>query len=200
MKTQKKYELEQVYFPKDNDRYLSVSVFKFPLAKCGGVTDYMNSIFIPCEDGNFKYSELKSDHKKEIFEFVFKGGAVILEPIMQPNNNYWKPAMHGGNLACTSDSRIKKIYKINDRFECIEGFEIFSKEIISLEFSTTEYFVSNMTEEQRAIYFMFEEKINNGMNYEELNVMKKILDKFDMSFDYGLDADPYDLRYTKSHV
>lgn len=97
----------------DDDRFICVSVYKFPLGNCGGITDNVKSIFIPAKNGNYKFSELDKD--------------LVFYP-EQRSTEYWalKPIlvdtslngpMMGGNIAYCSDSRCERAYFIHDRFE-----------------------------------------------------------------------------------
>src|SRR5574343_112446 len=98
---------------KPDERFISVSVYKFPLGNCGGITDHVKTIYIPAENGNYKFSELN----KELVFLPEKRGAEYwaLKPLMQPVGMCG--GMAGGNLAYCSDSRCERVYHIHDRFE-----------------------------------------------------------------------------------
>lgn len=101
---------------KADDRFLPISVYQFPLGKCGGITDTLTqeSIYIPCPEGHVRFDEIVNQD------------LIFVEE--QRSANYWalrqvnKPdgmrgPMAGGNLAYSSDSRCRKVYHIHDRFE-----------------------------------------------------------------------------------
>src|ERR1044072_2907535 len=48
-----------------SDRFLSLSVYKFPLGNCGGITDHMGSspIWMPCPDGYRTYKNVSIGDK-----------------------------------------------------------------------------------------------------------------------------------------
>ena len=109
-------------FHKD-DRFISISVYKFPLGNCGGITDTIKSIYIPCDDGPDKYSEIDASL---IFTPEQRGDDYFaLSPLLQPSNVVGP--MSGGNLAYSSDSRCKHVYHIHDRFETQEQYDHLSK-------------------------------------------------------------------------
>jgi hypothetical protein len=97
----------------DNDTFISVSVYKFPLGNCGGITDNVKSIFIPARNGNYKYSELD----KNLVFYPEKRGEEYwaLKPVLVDTS--LNGPMAGGNLAYCSDSRCERVYHIHDRFE-----------------------------------------------------------------------------------
>ncbi len=110
-----------------NERFLSISIFKFPLGNCGGITDKMadekESIWIPCDSGTRKFSEF--ENKDVIFIPEHRGGEYwALTPLMQPTGLVGP--MSGGNLAYSSDSRCKRVYHIHDRFETQSTYDRFS--------------------------------------------------------------------------
>lgn len=101
---------------KPTDRFLSLSVYKFPLGNCGGITDHLDkqSIWIPCEDGYMTYDRIED--KSTIFIPEQRGNEYwALKPLIQPAGMIGP--MAGGNLAYSSDSRCKRVYHIHDRFE-----------------------------------------------------------------------------------
>ena len=101
---------------KPKDCFLSLSVYKFPLGNCGGITDNMGekSIWIPCEDGYMTYDRIED--KSTIFIPEHRGGEYwALNPLVQPTG--FVGPMCGGNLAYSSDSRCRRVYHIHDRFE-----------------------------------------------------------------------------------
>jgi hypothetical protein len=101
---------------KPTDRFLSLSVYKFPLGDCGGTTDHLGkqSIWIPCEDGYMTFDKIED--KSLIFIPEHRGGEYwALNPLMQPTDLIGP--MCGGNLAYSSDSRCTRVYHIHDRFE-----------------------------------------------------------------------------------
>jgi hypothetical protein len=98
-----------------NDKFISISVYKFPLGNCGGITDHEKSVFIPSETGNYKFSDLE-DKKHLIFYPEQRASDYwALKPLIQPEG--MNGPMAGGNLAYCSDSRCKHVYHIHDRFE-----------------------------------------------------------------------------------
>ena len=100
----------------ESDRFLSLSVYQFPLGNCGGVTDGLGkeSIYIPCETGPTRYEDI--DRKDLIFlEEQRSKEYWSLHPNIQPTGVVGP--MSGGNIAYCSDSRCKHVYHIHDRFE-----------------------------------------------------------------------------------
>jgi hypothetical protein len=99
---------------KETDCFLSIMIYKFPLGNCGGITDTVKDIFIPCADGNYKYSQIEN---KELIFIEEQRGAEYwaLKPLIQPTG--MNGPMSGGNIAYSSDSRCKHVYHIHDRFE-----------------------------------------------------------------------------------
>ncbi len=105
--------MKQIAQFKPNDRFISVLVFKFPLGNCGGITDTEGSIYIPCNDGPDNFSEIDP---KLIFIPEKRGADYwALKPLIQPSGQVGP--MAGGNLAYSSDSRVRKVYHIHDRFD-----------------------------------------------------------------------------------
>jgi hypothetical protein len=109
------------------DRFLSLSVYQFPLGNCGGVTDYSKTIYIPCETGHISYEDIQN---------IGEQAYIFLEEQRSPD--YWAAVpnhkepgmigpMAGGNLAYCSDSRCKRIYHIHDRFETQECYNTMSR-------------------------------------------------------------------------
>lgn len=106
--------MQQIKEFNQNDRFISISVFKFPLGNCGGITDTEKSIFIPSENGNYKFSDI--ENKNLVFIEEQRAPEYwALKPLIQPNG--MNGPMNGGNLAYSSDSRCKRVYHIHDRFE-----------------------------------------------------------------------------------
>ena len=108
----------------DNDKFLPINVYKFPLGNCGGISDIVKTIYIPCVEGFINYSDIEN---KDL---------IFIEEQRSPD--YWalKPntkrtgvigPMSGGNLAYSSDSRCKRIYHIHDRYESQEVYNTLSK-------------------------------------------------------------------------
>jgi hypothetical protein len=102
---------------KDTDKFLPINIYKFPLGNCGGITDKIKTIYIPCETGNYTFEQLMENQDIEyIFTEEHRGGEYwCLKP-------YWacragNSPMAGGNLAYSSDSRCKRVYHVHDRFE-----------------------------------------------------------------------------------
>jgi hypothetical protein len=115
--------MKQVQHFNENDRFLSLLVYKFPLGNCGGITDTAKDIYIPCEEGPHIFSELD----KNLVFIPEKRGANYwaVYPLMQPENVVGP--MAGGNLAHSSDSRCKYVYHIHDRFETQELYDALSR-------------------------------------------------------------------------
>lgn len=106
--------MKQIKEFKANDRFLSISVFKFPLGNCGGITDYEKTIYIPCAEGPDKFYEI--ENKNLIFIPEQRGAEYwALKPLFQPTDMVGP--MSGGNLGYCCDSRCKHVYHIHDRFE-----------------------------------------------------------------------------------
>lgn len=100
----------------ENDTFLSLCVYQFPLGNCGGVTDNLGreSIYIPCETGPTRYKDI--DRKDLIFlEEQRSADYWALVPNIQTEKAIGP--MSGGNIAYSSDSRCRKVYHIHDRFE-----------------------------------------------------------------------------------
>ena len=108
----------------DNDKFLPINVFKFPLGNCGGMTDVEKTIYIPCKEGFINYSSI--ENKNLIFIEEQRGTEYwALKPNIQ-RTGVLGP-MAGGNLAYSSDSRCKRVYHIHDRFETQEVYETLSR-------------------------------------------------------------------------
>lgn len=101
---------------KENDRFLPINVYQFPLGNCGGITDTLTRepIYVPCAEGHVRYSDI--DRKELIFiEEQRSENYFALKPnIYDASKN---GPMSGGNLAYSSDSRCRQVYHIHDRFE-----------------------------------------------------------------------------------
>lgn len=99
--------------------FLSILVYKFPLGKCGGVTDDDNvkSIYIPCATGPTKYSDIiRRDEEHLIFIPEYRGRDYwSLVPVIRPSGLLGP--FSGGNIAYSSDDRCEHVYHIHDRFE-----------------------------------------------------------------------------------
>ena len=116
--------LKQIQEFKPTDRFLHISVYKFPLGNCGGITDSIKDIYIPCEDGFMKFSDIED--KDAIFIPEQRGTEYwALKPLMQPVGLVGP--MSGGNLAYSSDSRCKRVYHIHDRFETQQVYDALSR-------------------------------------------------------------------------
>lgn len=106
--------MKQIAEFKPTDRFLSLLVYKFPLGNCGGITDTIRNILIPCKDGNYVFSEI-SDYDSIFIPEQRGADYWALIPFMQPAGLIGP--MSGGNIAYSSDSRCKHVYHIHDRFE-----------------------------------------------------------------------------------
>ena len=115
--------MKQIKKFKATDRFLSILVYKFPLGNCGGITDTVQSIYIPSERGNFQFSEID----KNLIFIPEKRGLTYfaLIPLMQPTESVGP--MSGGNIAYSSDSRCPHAYHIHDRFETQEAYNALSR-------------------------------------------------------------------------
>jgi hypothetical protein len=103
---------------KPTDRFLPISVYRFPLGSCGGITDLLETIYIPCPTGSYTFEEVE-DHL--IFYEEKRGEEYwALKPYQEPKGMIGP--MAGGNLAYCSDSRCKRVYHIHDRFETEEQY------------------------------------------------------------------------------
>lgn len=97
----------------ENSKFISISIFKFPLGNCGGITDSVKTIYIPCDEGYINYKDIDD---KLIFIEEQRGPEYwALTPIIEPDGCIGP--MAGGNLAYSSDSRIKRVYHVHDRWE-----------------------------------------------------------------------------------
>jgi hypothetical protein len=107
---------KQVKEFKATDSFLPILIYKFPLGNCGGITDTAKNIYIPCEEGHVKFSEIKNRNELDLVFYEEQRGADYwaLKPILQDSR---KSLMSGGNLATCSDSRCKRIYHVHDREE-----------------------------------------------------------------------------------
>lgn len=106
-----------------DDRFISVLVYKFPLGNCGGITDHEQYVYIPCKSGPNKFSEINPDL---IFIEEQRGPEYYaLKPLIQPVGVIGP--MAGGNIAYCSDSRVKHVYHIHDRFETQKQYDTLSK-------------------------------------------------------------------------
>ncbi len=118
--------LKQIQQFKDSDRFLPISVYKFPLGNCGGVTDFEKSIYIPCESGFIQFSKMTEKEKNLIFIPEKRGNEYwALNPLFQPTGVVGP--MSGGNLAYSSDSRCERVYHIHDRFETQSTYNAMSR-------------------------------------------------------------------------
>jgi hypothetical protein len=99
----------------ENTRFISVSVFKFPLGNCGGITDEVKTIYIPSERGNYKFSEIED--KRLIFYTEKRGAEYWAAKPYIPAPSNTTGYMSGGNIAYSSDSRCERVYHIHDRTE-----------------------------------------------------------------------------------
>jgi hypothetical protein len=99
---------------KDSDRFIIVSVYKFPLGDCGGITDQVKRIYIPSDRGNYRFDEIE-DKKLVFYPQQRSAEYWALIPLEQPSGMVGP--MAGGNLAYCSDSRCDRVYHIHDRFE-----------------------------------------------------------------------------------
>lgn len=105
----------------DNDRFLSLCIYKFPLGKCGGVTDEddVKTIYVLNEEGNHKFKDIED--KRLVFYPEQRGEEYwAIKPMVAPVDMHGP--MSGGNLAYSSDSRCKRVYHVHDRFETDETF------------------------------------------------------------------------------
>jgi hypothetical protein len=102
---------EKVEF-KDDDLFLPIEVYKFPLGNCGGITDSVKSIYMPCEDGFIKFKDIEN---KELIFYPEQRGPEY--HALKPYTKQDKWTMSGGNLAYSCDSRCKHVYHIHDRIE-----------------------------------------------------------------------------------
>lgn len=108
---------------KPNDTFLSLSVYKFPLGNCGGITDTIKTVYIPCPTGPTKFSNINPEH---VFIPEKRGvNYFALTPLLQPAGMIGP--MAGGNLAYSSDSRCETVYHIHDRFETQEQYDRLSR-------------------------------------------------------------------------
>lgn len=108
-----------------NDRFISLNVYKFPLGNCGGITDTLGteSIWIPCSEGHRTFDEI--ENKNLIFIPEQRSADYwALNPYVKPENMVGP--MAGGNLAYSSDSRVKRVYHIHDRFETQKAYNTLS--------------------------------------------------------------------------
>ena len=111
--------MKQIKQFKHDDRFLPISVYKFPLGNCGGITDKVKTIYIPTEKGNYKFHEIDPNL---IFIPEQRGEHYFaLKPLLQHEG--MTGPMAGGNLAYSSDSRCEVVYHIHDRFETYEQYE-----------------------------------------------------------------------------
>lgn len=117
-------EKNGVYYPVDF-WVIGLSIYKFPLGDCtnGGVSSIADRIYMPCEDGPIHASKVE----QEWILFPEKRGQEYwaLKPAYIPPNMVGP--MSGGNLAYCSDSRVKRVYHIHDRFETQETYNALSR-------------------------------------------------------------------------
>lgn len=71
-------------------------------------------------------------------------------------------------------------------------------EVIKLkhDFSNLEEFESAMNEEQKIIWDVFQNECANGLSYENLTKWQNMLEPYKISFDYYLNAEPYNFKLT----
>jgi hypothetical protein len=111
-------EVNGVYYPIDFN-VISLSVYKFPLGDCtnGGVSGGdTKDVYIPCESGPF--TAFKVDQSLILFPEHRGTEYWALKPAYSPSGMCGP--MYGGNLAYSSDSRVRRVYHIHDRFETPE--------------------------------------------------------------------------------
>ena len=111
----------------DNDRFLRLSIYKFPLGDCGGVTDKAKNIYVPCIEGPTTFADIKHRDEMHLVFIEEKRGEEYhaLYPMIQPTDTVGP--MAGGNLAYTSDSRCKRVYHVHDRFETQATYDAMSR-------------------------------------------------------------------------
>lgn len=115
--------MKQIKEFKNTDRFLSLTVYKFPLGNCGGVTDNnVTTIFMPCTEGPRTWESIKAFNEEHLVFTEEQRGPEYwaLNPIFEPEGMIGP--MAGGNLAHSSDSRCKRVYHIHDRFETQEHY------------------------------------------------------------------------------
>ena len=109
----------------EEDRFLPLNVYQFPLGNCGGITDNIGqeSIYIPCDTGFVSYKNIEN---KELIFIPEQRGPNYWALIPLNKKKGLLGPMNGGNLAYTSDSRCRQIYHIHDRFETQEQYDTLS--------------------------------------------------------------------------
>lgn len=118
-------EKNGVYYP-INFNVISLSVYKFPLGDCtnGGVSGgETKDVYVPCEFG--PYTAFKVDQSLILFPEQRRQEYWALKPANTPDGMVGP--MCGGNLAYSSDSRVRRVYHIHDRFETPQEYEALSR-------------------------------------------------------------------------
>lgn len=109
----------------DDQRFLRISVFKSSITGCAGISDTLDNIYIPCDDGPIRLEDI--DNMDHVFiEEQRSERYWALKPWERKKPNMAGP-MAGGNLAYCSDSRCKHVYHIHDRFETWAQYESMSR-------------------------------------------------------------------------
>lgn len=117
--------IKQIQEFQPKDMFISLSIYKFPLGNCGGITDYEKDIYVPCKTGYIPFEKL-ADKLHLVFIEEQRGAEYwCVKPLMQPENMIGP--MAGGNLAYCSDSRCKRVYHIHDRFETQQTYDALSR-------------------------------------------------------------------------
>jgi len=100
---------------------ISIDVYSSPYGDCtnGGISSKTKTLYIPCEDGPTKSTNVDRSH---IMLEEHRGGEYwAIKPVDEPKGMVGP--MAGGNLAYSSDSRVKRVYHIHDRFETQEMYD-----------------------------------------------------------------------------
>lgn len=114
----------------DNDRFITVSVYRSGYMGIGRTHKGINTIYIPHERGFLTWASIKERELGEFSTFIPKNTGInrdhwALVPVLQPKGAVGP--MSDGNLAYSSDSRIDRVYHIHDRFESQEMYDSLSR-------------------------------------------------------------------------
>lgn len=104
---------------------MPLNVYRTTLGDCtaNGVSSKFDTIYIPCEEG-FMMSD-KVNQEQILYPEKRGENYWCVKPLTTPANCVGP--MAGGNLAYSSDSRIKHVYHIHDRFETQQTYDTLSR-------------------------------------------------------------------------
>jgi hypothetical protein len=87
-----------------------------------GITSKTDTIYLVHAQG---FLDAEQQPREQVFIEQTLGGEVSLVAVDKTRDNMVGP-MFGGNLATTSDSRVRKIYRVHDRYETGRDYALLS--------------------------------------------------------------------------